>query len=118
MISLPLKNQWRLMLAVRLGDVEALHGGGISPDPVHEEIRVVVQVPLVEGQAQLPVHPSRARPAPPPEPGIVEALGSGSTPVSKVLEGLRVDALRHPIVDQGRNAAWSLLAERLVACSR
>ena len=53
--ELPLEEPVPGMLAVRLGDVEALHVGGIATELFGKQARVVVEIPVVEGQAHLPV---------------------------------------------------------------
>ena len=49
--QLALEEPVAAVLAVRLGDIEALDVGRVAADPVGEEIGVVVEVPLVEREA-------------------------------------------------------------------
>jgi hypothetical protein len=49
--------------AVRLGDVEALDAGRVAADPAGEQLGVVVEVPVVEGEPELAVDALERRPA-------------------------------------------------------
>ena len=45
------------MLAIGLGDIETFHVCGVPLNVIQEQVRVVFQVPVVEGQAHLFVDP-------------------------------------------------------------
>ncbi len=98
------------VLAVRLRDVEALYVRRVAADPVDEQVGVVVEVPIVEGESQL----------------LVDAL-QGSAPLTQernLEAGLRrharleapqrlgVRTLRHPVVHQCQEGDLLPLAKR------
>ena len=87
------------MLRVGLGDVETLDRRRVAADPVAEQLGVVVEIAVVEGQAHLPVEffergasPLEDRDGP---------NGLGGEAVFKSLQGLRVGLFGHSVVDQG-----------------
>ncbi len=51
------------VLGVGLGDVEALDIGGVAAHPFAKELGVVVEIPVVKGEAELGVDLLEGRPA-------------------------------------------------------
>ena len=97
------------VLAVGLGDVEALHVGGIAAHPASEQVGVVVQVPVVEGETGLPVQPLQGGST------LLEnrdpEAGFGADGAVERREGRDVGALGHPVVDQFQETAPLALRE-------
>ena len=85
------------VLAVRLRDVETLHVGGITLNFVQEEVRVVVEIPIVEGKPHLLIDPLEGSPAllDQRQGECLFRLDSGL----EALQRLRIMAFRHAVVD-------------------
>ncbi len=97
------------VLAVRLGDVEALHVGGVATDPVQEEVGIVVEIPVVEGEPHLSVDPLEGRPALLHDRDLVYRFRLRSR--LEALQRLRVRGLRHPVVDIRQKSPSLFLAQ-------
>jgi hypothetical protein len=91
------------MLAVRLGDVEALHIGGIATELFGKQARVVVEIPLVEGQAHLVIRENAVR----TPISMIWALGANNLSNDPALNGLgwMLFAWRESISDPSRRAS-------------
>jgi len=88
------------VLTVGLSDVEALDVGGVAPHLFGKKVRVVIEVPIVEGQPHLPVEALERR-APLLEDGHLShrfGLDAGR----ETGEWLQVPVLRHAIVHLGQ----------------
>ena len=113
---LPIDNQPALeepmagVLAVRLGDVKALHVAGIAPNLVDKEIRVVVQVPVIKRQSHLPIHTLQRPPSLLYERYLERRLGHHAG--LEAGERFRVRTLRHPVVHLLQESLLLFLSER------
>ncbi len=107
----PLEEPVPRVLAVRLGDVEALHVGRIAADLVDEQVGVVVEVPVVEGQPHLLVDPLEGRPP------LLEQRDNerrlGLDPRLEARQRLRVGAFGHAVVHQRQERRLLLVAQRI-----
>ncbi len=97
------------VLAVGLGDVEALDVGRIAADLLHEQVGVVVQVPLVERQAHLAVSPLQGRPTLLQDRDLRHGLRRESR--LEALQRLRIGSLGHPVVHQPQERRPGRLGE-------
>ena len=77
---------------------------GVAAHPAREEVGVVVQVPVVEGETRLLVQPLPGRLSPPGEPAPESWLRGGPRRLNDV-RGRQIGTLGHPVVDQFQETA-------------
>ena len=106
----PLEEPVPRVLAVGLGDVEALDVRRVATDPVEKEGRVVVEIPVVEGQPHLPVDPFQGRPALLDEGDFEGRLRFD--PGLEAGEGFRVGTFRHAVVHFGQEFRFLVTRKR------
>ena len=98
------------MLAVRLGEVEALHVGRVALEVFGEEVVVVLDVPGVQSQAKRRVDLLKRRNA------FLDKrdgpVGLRSYPRFEGREGFGIEAFGHPVVDCGQESVPCPPAER------
>ena len=98
------------VLAVRLGDVEALDVGRVAADPFAKESGVVVEVPVVERQTHLRVDPLEGGAT------LLEdrdlGHGAGLDPDRKTGQRLGVGALGHAVVDRCEKTLTLVIGHR------
>mmetsp|Transcript_3757 Transcript_3757/g.10759 ORF Transcript_3757/g.10759 Transcript_3757/m.10759 type:complete len:498 (+) Transcript_3757:2759-4252(+) len=98
--QIPLEEPVPAMLAVGLAQVEELDVRGVPPDLVAEQVHVVVDVPVVKGQAHLLVDVLQG--LPPLLDHRDGEHGGGDHVALEALQGPLVDLLGHPVVDELR----------------